>query len=269
MRVRCVVWFALIGACYRPLPPEGAPCQTSAECPTPLQCFANECRAEPGGEPGADGSDAPPPPGPQSPNADCPEALQCDDFEDGDFVNWEVDSGEGATVSISTERSHSGMRAVAAEVPALPFTGSSAVIKREQALQTSGVLAARAWIFSPGPITNFSGVLQFEGDDGYVMISGSNTGRWTVTENSEAGLFDHDSAVVPRPATWTCVELEYRFSPPRIRMYIDGVSVLETGAEDPAPAFDEVAVGVTRASLAGFRVFVDDLVIANKRIGCD
>ena len=264
---------ALIGACYRPLPPEGAPCQTSAECPTPLQCFANECRAEPGSEPpgiDAPGVDAPPTPPDPSPNAGCPDALQCDSFEDGDLEFWVVQrTVSDATVIVTTDRAHSGMRSVVADVPAKPFTGSSAVITREQAPQSTGVLAARAWIFSPGPITNFSGVLQLAGDDRYVMVSGSNANRWTVTENGPTGLFDHDSTVVPAAAAWTCVELEYTFSPARIRLYIDEALVIESDASNAGAAFTEISAGVARAPLEGFRVFVDDFVVANQRIGCN
>jgi lectin-like protein len=33
----------LVAACYVPVPPEGAPCQTDQECPTPQRCVANAC----------------------------------------------------------------------------------------------------------------------------------------------------------------------------------------------------------------------------------
>jgi hypothetical protein len=39
-------------------------------------------------------------------------------------------------------------------------------------------------------------------------------------------------------------------------------------ANDATAAFTEVQVGIARGDEAGFHVFVDDVVIAEQRIGC-
>jgi hypothetical protein len=203
-------------------------------------------------------------------NVGCPDAVQCDDFEAGDLAAWTVkQSVSDATVAVSAGQAHSGMRAVEATVPVKPFSGSSAYISRDSALQSTGMLAARVWIYAPQPVDDFSGVLRFGGPDRYVMVSGNNLERWTVSENSAAGLFDHTSNVTAVPNAWTCLELVYTFSPPRIRLFIDETMVIDQAAQDGTPMFDEAGAGVTRAPLAGFRVFVDDFVVANQPIGCN
>jgi hypothetical protein len=73
-------WVALLGVldgCYHPSPQEGAPCQSSAQCPTPQRCFLGSCRlSEPpmidASQPEPDAAiDAPPPP------IDAPPPLAC------------------------------------------------------------------------------------------------------------------------------------------------------------------------------------------------
>jgi len=67
---------------------------------------------------------------------------------------------------------------------------------------------------------------------------------------------------------WTCVELDYTLQPPHVELYIDETRVLDTAMAEPAPAFPELGFGVARAPQGGFHVFVDDVVIADKHVGC-
>jgi hypothetical protein len=59
---------AIAAGCYHPSPPEGAPCETTAQCPTPQQCRAGVCALHDAvvdaGSPDAAAlaADAPPPP---------------------------------------------------------------------------------------------------------------------------------------------------------------------------------------------------------------
>jgi hypothetical protein len=205
------------------------------------------------------------------PMATC-SGLQCDDFESGDLSAWGIHRSEsGLTVEVSTLQAHSGAGSVRAFVPALTHSGASAYLFRASPTpQSTGVMAARAWIFAPGDITDFSGVLQFRSAAAYAILTGDSNKHWTVTELTTTGmLVDHRSTAVTEAARWTCVELDYAFAPPHVELYVDDARVLEVAMADPAPAYSEVGIGVTRAPLAGFQVFVDDVVIANAHIGCN
>lgn len=39
-------WLMALAACYRPVPPEGAPCASGTDCPTPLMCHRGLCVSE-------------------------------------------------------------------------------------------------------------------------------------------------------------------------------------------------------------------------------
>jgi hypothetical protein len=269
VRHTCVL--VLMAACFQPLPPEGAPCTTSAECPASLSCYANQCLSEPPeGVPG-DPDQAPPDEPPvDPPNVACPDALQCDGFEGDDLTAWTINFSVGdATVVVSDAQAHTGMRSLQAVVPQKDFSGSSAYVSRSSAMQSTGVLAARAWVYPLQPVKDFSGVLRFSSDDRYVMLSGDSNQRWTVTENGPDAFLDYASTVTALADRWTCVEMVYSFSPPRIQLYIDAELVLDQPAGDKSPAFSQAGAGVTRAPVGGFSVFVDDFVIANQHIGCD
>jgi hypothetical protein len=45
--VRVFVAAALLSGCYRPAPPQGAPCTTTSECPDPLSCSGGACVLQP------------------------------------------------------------------------------------------------------------------------------------------------------------------------------------------------------------------------------
>jgi hypothetical protein len=40
-------WFVALAACYRPSPPEGAPCANGIDCPAPLVCDRGVCVRDP------------------------------------------------------------------------------------------------------------------------------------------------------------------------------------------------------------------------------
>lgn len=55
----------------------------------------------------------------------------------------------------------------------------------------------------------------------------------------------------------------------RVQVFVDEASVLDVAALAPSPTYDKVAVGAVRTDEIGFRGFVDDVVIADRRIGCN
>lgn len=267
-RRHAILWLAFAG-CYEPTPPEGAPCSMSAECPGSLRCFDGRCRAE---APDVDAAPADPdrPPIDAAPATGCPTfALQCDDFEGAGLADWRIRISDPAgSVGVSDEIAFSGTRSVDTLVRERMLSGASAYVARDVDART-GVLAMRAWVFAPGPVVDFSGVVIFERDGGYALVSGDNDQRWTVTEQSSAGLFDHHSTVAAVPNRWTCVELNYQLEPRRIQLFVDGAMIIDTTPNDPAPTFALAGAGVTRSPAPGFRLFVDDVVVATQHIGCD
>ena len=52
-------WIALVGACFDPHPPTGAPCSPSSPCPISQQCVAGQCVGPDRGQLDAGGVDAP------------------------------------------------------------------------------------------------------------------------------------------------------------------------------------------------------------------
>jgi hypothetical protein len=264
-------WLVAASAgCFRPAPVEGAPCSSSGDCPTPLQCFDGRCLLD---EPPPTDAE-PPPPDPDAP-ADGPAVgctgLACDDFESGDLSAWAINrSQSGLTVVLSTAQAHSGTQSVETLVPPLTVSGQSAYVFRTSPPPLQGVMAARAFVLAPQPIADFSGVMIFRNAASYAILTGDSTRRWTVTEQTTTSmLVDHRSSATAVQDRWTCVEMNYTFQPPHIELYVDDQRVLDLAAVEPAPAYTEVGIGVTRAPIGGFHVFVDDVVIADKHIGCN
>ncbi len=69
--------------------------------------------------------------------------------------------------------------------------------------------------------------------------------------------------------TWACVEVAFTFgATPQVQLWIDGIEVITFAADTPSPTYEELSVGVVRGDQLGFHVFVDDVVVANQRIGC-
>jgi len=203
----------------------------------------------------------------------CPSsAVLCDDFESGDISMWSgltVSLG-GASVTASAAQPRNGGFSLDANVPMLG-NGTSANVIRSIPLRTTGVLAARLWILAPTMFTRFDAVVRFwhTPTNQYMVVGCDSTNHWTAGENDGVGVIDHVSTVPCGPGpSWHCVEQVYSLDSRRVEVYIDGANVIDEAVADPAPKFSQVDVGAVRADAAGFRVFVDDVVIADQRIGC-
>jgi hypothetical protein len=205
-----------------------------------------------------------------------PFATFCDDFEagPGNFDAWSGRNTDTGSVVIGSSHAHSGRFALEAVAPPATGSGGEDDLYHRFAVQSTGMLAARAWIYSPEPLVNYDEVIYFTNPQTsqYAEAGSNDEGHWSVSDFSTAGLFDHGStAATPALDTWSCVELDYTFAAGaagRVELYIDGALVVFSAAMDPSPAFGSVSVGVTRADKAGYRVFVDDVVIAGQHIGC-
>ncbi len=275
---RAVVAGLVVAGCYDPRIPEGAPCVMDRECPTTQHCVQNACMRGNPPDDAATGRDADldapvslidaPPPA-------CPAfALLCDDFESGTTAKWGGKQlGMGATVAVDGTHPQSGLFALDGTVPQLPSGGAAATVYANlPAAQSSGVLAVREWIYAPQPLIHYDGVVLFynAANGNYAIAAGDDQSTWVVSEQSSAGLHDHHSTVHATDSAWVCVEQDYVFAgaSSKIRLYVDDQVVIDATAADPTPAFTQVQVGVARAASEGFRVFVDDVVVATQHIGC-
>jgi hypothetical protein len=201
--------------------------------------------------------------------SDCPAFAQfCDGFESGDFSRWSgKDLSPGGTIVASQQRAHSGSFGLAATMP-MQSNGAAAAVLHDFAPISSGVLAVREWINTPVPIIDYDGVLDiFDVFQHYVLAAGAT--NWVVSENSPGGgLQNYFGTPTPPLDTWTCIELDVTFSPRRFELFVDDVRVVDMTPADPAPLYREISVGVARADIAGYSVFVDDVVQADRHIGC-
>ena len=198
----------------------------------------------------------------------CPTfAIFCDGFETGDVSAWTGNIlTPGATLSADNDIVHTGRFALAADVPAIS-SGAFAALDESYSSTSTGMLAIRAWIYAPSSFGEFSGplILTDVGNVHQVLLSGDLSMLWTVSE----GGVDHHSTMSVVGATWSCVELDYTFgTPATIDLYLDDANIESVSAVDGGADFDEVIVGVARASAAGEDAVVDDVVIALQHIGC-
>jgi hypothetical protein len=217
------------------------------------------------GSNGSDGSDGA--------NPLCPAfALLCDDFESGTAAKWSgVSLSPLASGTVSTTRSHSGQFAFDANVPSNTGIEFSTVYLKIIPAQTTGVIAIREWIYATAPFGSFDMVVGLFNNpaDKYFVFGCDNSDNWTATERSTTtGTDDHLGTLPCAPNVWTCVEMVYSLDARHATLYVNDAAVLDVAVLDPAPQFDDIELGALRADSAGFRIFVDDAVIATQRIGC-
>jgi hypothetical protein len=200
----------------------------------------------------------------------CPTfALFCDGFESGDISAWSGRSvATGGTVVASQEHVHAGSFALDATMPMLA-NGSVAAVLHDFPPASSGVIAVRVWIYTLQPLIDYNAPLNFVDVFGhYALVAGAGP-NWVISEKSTGGgLVNHFGTPIPPVDTWTCVELDVTFSPPQFALFVDDTLSVAAAPADPAPLYRQIEVGIARADIAGYRVFVDDVVQADQHIGC-
>jgi hypothetical protein len=204
-----------------------------------------------------------------------PFALLCDDFESGTLNAWTSASLNpgSSTLVVSQGVGRGGTFGLEANVLA-GAGGGKASPRLVFAPRSTGTLAVRSWVKSTTALTNFNLVLEIaRGIDEYVTLGGDSGGNWVSSDLRMGGGFVDHFTTQPVPTTdvWFCVELLFNFEPApgRIQGFADDVLVLDTTALAPAPIFDAVSVGSVRGDQAlGLHVYVDDVMIADRRIGC-
>ena len=200
----------------------------------------------------------------------CPAFAQfCDDFESGDLTRWTgSDVSPGGAIVASQQQAHSGSFALAATMP-MRSNGSAAAVLHDFAPISSGMLAVREWINTPQPIVAYDGVLDIYDVFQHYVLAAGDSNMWVVSENSPGGgLANYYGSPTPPLDTWTCIEVDVTFSPRRFELFVGDVLAVSMTPADPAPLYREISVGVARADIAGYTVFVDDVVQADRHIGC-
>ncbi|HEY5921719.1 MAG TPA: hypothetical protein VIV11_08610, partial [Kofleriaceae bacterium] len=202
----------------------------------------------------------------------CPElSILCDDFETGTTSMWTGTSIDpGATIEVTTEFPHTGRFSLDANVPAIRNGAYATVYYGNPVPQSTGVIAMRSWIYATTLFTRFDEVSGlYNTATQYFVVGCDDLNHWSATESSDqTGIVDHLTSVPCAPQLWYCVELVYDLSARRASVFVDDAVVVDIAVVDPAPQFTRLETGASRADAAGFRVFVDDVVIANQRIGC-
>lgn len=203
----------------------------------------------------------------------CPaNAVFCDDFESGTLIPpWSYyDMSGPATVMPSMVRPHSGTYSLHGRMTSTSAEGQAATVYRFNAT-SSGTLAVREWINQPVPMIDFDLVVSLRQMQRYLSVGANSLGNWVATENVPGdGLYDHITTIPAPPInTWVCVEVVVQFSaPPRFQVYANGALILDDMLNEMTPSYTDVSVGAARADMAGYEVFVDDVVVAPQRIGC-
>lgn len=206
----------------------------------------------------------------------CPSfALFCDDFESGDLSRWARTSISGtSTVTVAAGVGRTGSFGLDAQNR--PNTGGGAASSAvRRAPSATGMIAVRSWNKLMTPLRNYNLVLEFRdrasGD--FTTAGGNSVANWVSTEirAPSSSVIDHASSVpVPNTGTWVCVEMTYTHEPApgRVQVFVNDAMVLDTPSLG-STAFDEVGVGVIRGDQAlGLHVYVDDVVVADRYIGC-
>lgn len=206
----------------------------------------------------------------------CPSfAIFCDGFESGNLSKW-TGTVTPAFEAVESTIVHTGHYALESDVPMEGGNGAEGAVYLQLAAPATGTFAVREYVFSTQPVNNYMGTLFLTDSTNpngeYGEVIADDVGQWTFTEESATGgLHDHTGSIVSAGGVWTCIELVLELGSGgsnNIELFIDRNSALTTPFLDPNPTYDNIAVGVTRAVAAGFTDYVDDIVVANQRIGC-
>jgi hypothetical protein len=202
------------------------------------------------------------------------DALLCSGFEADEGPYWSLEANDGQ-VEILDGEAHGGVSALRAEVTS---GGGSATAYRSFTPVGSGDLWVRMHVRVPTPgalrAINLL-ALEHEGSDVFgVDVNATSNGRFEVFL-TEAGTFAPDPEVRAPVDVWACLELHVVPSNTdgTVELFVDEqLAVSATGIDSfPDGAYDRLRVGLDWTDRAQGRVyvFVDDVVVALARVGCD
>lgn len=208
----------------------------------------------------------------------CPEnsnLLFCDGFEDTNLNRWSYTVLENGSVDRSTARYRSGAASLRATTGAAGSTNEARKGVEVFGHQKSGDIWARYYYYLPSTVTissYFSSGVVEEIEPPYFGFSLLILPNHVAIEAD--GLRYEGTMAFPRNK-WTCVELHVQIDPAAgfFEAYIDGALAARSTATDTLPdmGYTSVDVGVhyTEPSQGSVTAYVDDVVAAHTRTGCD
>ena len=208
----------------------------------------------------------------------CPEnsnLLFCDGFEDTNLERWSYDVLENGSVDRTTARYRSGTASLRATTGAAGTPNEARKVVEVFDHQKSGDIWARYYYYLPSSVTinsYFSSVVVEEIEQPFFGFS------LLILPNQvaiEADSLRYDGTMAFPRNKWTCVELHVQIDPVAgfFEAYIDGALAARSTATDTLPdkGYTTLEVGVhyTDPSQGPVTAYVDDVVAANTRTGCN
>jgi len=217
----------------------------------------------------------------------CPaDAIFCEDFE-STLDAWNKDEQQGATCAATNTRPHRGAKSLRALAPfdsaafAMNANQNQCYLEHPLPLQTSGVLAIRAYVYLVGAGQTGGFSLPWLRDPtptgcaAGTLVSGTSDGKWQVLSYSGTGYHELDSLDAPVFDRWLCIEwvLDLRANG-HVKMSVDGALVIDKDEvladSNPFCGYRALDVGIVGHRSSGeVEAYWDDIVVASHPIGCN
>jgi hypothetical protein len=205
----------------------------------------------------------------------------CDDFEEVSLnLNfWAVNTFGGA-IQIDAQEHHSGTRALHVHVdPVAAGTYGQAFVDESSTLPATTISAyTRAFFFIPVLSPYVNTLMQFVqgvAPNNNIDVNVTSAGHMELY-NTVANL-DQTLSAMPKVGQWFCVEWEVDFTAPQqSKLWLDGnplTDLTTAQATESNPPLGIVNIGTLlyypTTNLPAYDMWIDDVVIDNKPIGCN
>jgi hypothetical protein len=200
----------------------------------------------------------------------------CDGFESGNTNAWSSTTVmAGGSLQVQSSVVHTGHYAL--ESIGQPSTMFYAWAVHTYPNQTSGMLAAREWMYAPQPLLAIDQVLTWDGNsaDGndFISINSATDDFWNMAEgDGVTGTVygSHKSTTPVALSTWVCVELDIMLATTgsSFALYVGDQQILTASLVTSNPGYDALAAGNAADAGSGGTVYIDDFVTAAQHIGC-
>ena len=212
-----------------------------------------------------------------------PKPLLCEDFEASATLDnslWTV----SASPVMDSAFSHRGQRSLHMHSPAINAGGVESLgqMFEQRSFQgfTGSDLYVRLWAYAPKAPAGSDSVRIVSTEqpaspyDGLgVMLTPTNL----LLEDWETTFRVQTSTTAPTFASWGCYELHVVLSPTNGTFTLSGQNIPSvgtiTGKTQPTPAVGQISIGpyfyMPVASQPVYYLWVDDIIVDNKPIGCD
>lgn len=215
----------------------------------------------------------------------CPSsAIFCDDFESGGLSGWSIRTTSGSGNSVAAQGTVGAVAPYRGNfmlhAQSNPTANSRAVAQRSFSTVASGTFGLRAYVNAPTALSDTTGVflLQDSATGTYLTVEQEN-GTIAVSRNNDSsgGYYWFTSAPASLPANhWSCLEVVVDLgSSGRVQLFLDGVSLIDSTHDTtggPSGGWDTLWAGISAhgtAASASEDVMLDDLVVAQQRVGCE